>query len=42
MKIYSGEPHGFMLSGGQLRTDDVAVDAFREMADFFKRTLVVA
>jgi carboxymethylenebutenolidase len=40
MKIYSGEPHGFMLSGGQLRTDDVAADAFREMADFFKRKLV--
>jgi carboxymethylenebutenolidase len=40
MKIYSGEPHGFMLSGGQLRTDDVATDAFREMADFFKRKLV--
>lgn len=40
LKIYSGQPHGFMLAGGQLRTDDVAVDAFREMADFFKRTLV--
>jgi carboxymethylenebutenolidase len=40
MKIYSGEPHGFMLSGGQLRTDEVAQNAYREMADFFKRKLV--
>lgn len=39
LKVYSGEPHGFMLAGGQLRTDDVAADAFREMADFFGRKL---
>lgn len=39
MKIYSGEPHGFMLADGQLRTDDVARDAFNEMADFFTRKL---
>jgi len=39
LKVYSGEPHGFMLSGGALRTDDVAQDAFNEMADFFKRKL---
>lgn len=40
LKVYSGEPHGFMLSGGQLRQDEVAVDAYRQMADYFKRKLV--
>lgn len=39
LKVYYGEPHGFMLSGGQLRTDEIAQDAFNEMADFFKRKL---
>ena len=39
LKVYSGEPHGFMLEGGQLRTDEVAQDAFNQMADFFKRKL---
>jgi carboxymethylenebutenolidase len=39
LKVYSDEPHGFMLSGGQLREDEVAQSAFREMADFFKRKL---
>ena len=39
LKVYSGEPHGFMLEGGQLRSDDVARDAFEEMADFFTRKL---
>jgi carboxymethylenebutenolidase len=39
LKVYQGEPHGFMLAEGQLREDDVAVDAFNEMVDFFKRTL---
>ncbi|MBZ0288692.1 MAG: dienelactone hydrolase family protein [Anaerolineae bacterium] len=39
LKVYSGEPHGFMLEGGQLRTDEVAASAFREMADFFSRKL---
>jgi len=41
-KVYSGEPHGFMLQGGQLRQDDVAADAYREMADFFTRKLIEA
>jgi len=41
LKVYSGEPHGFMLANGQLRTDDVAQDAFNEMADFFTRKLGV-
>ena len=40
LKVYSGEPHGFMLANGQLRDDEVAQDAFRQMADFFKRKLV--
>ena len=39
LKIYQGEPHGFMLEGGELRTDDVATDAFNEMVDYFKRKL---
>jgi carboxymethylenebutenolidase len=42
LKVYSGEPHGFMIQGGQLRTDEVAASAFREMADFFTRKLTVA
>ncbi len=42
LKIYSGEPHGFMLQGGQLRQDDVAADAYHEMADFFTRKLIEA
>ncbi len=39
LKVYQGEPHGFMLQDGQLRTDAIADDAFSEMVDFFKRTL---
>jgi carboxymethylenebutenolidase len=39
LKVYFGEPHGFMLDGGQLRQDEVAVDAFNQMADFFTRKL---
>lgn len=39
LKVYAGEPHGFMLSGGQLRDDEIAQDAFLEMVDFFKRKL---
>lgn len=39
LKVYYGEPHGFMLENSQLRTDDRAVDAYNEMADFFKRML---
>jgi carboxymethylenebutenolidase len=40
LKVYYGEPHGFMLANGQLRQDDIAQDAFNQMADFFKRKLV--
>lgn len=39
LKVYSGEPHGFMLAGGQLREDEVAQDAFNQMASFFRRKL---
>jgi len=39
LKVYANEPHGFMLSGGELRTDDVATDAFNEMLDYFTRKL---
>jgi carboxymethylenebutenolidase len=39
LKVYSGEPHGFMLAGGQLRTDEVAEDALEEMIRYFQRKL---
>jgi len=39
LKVYYGEPHGFMLDGGQLRQDEVAQDAFEEMVRFFQRKL---
>jgi carboxymethylenebutenolidase len=39
LKVYYGEPHGFMLSGGALREDEVAQDAFNQRASFFKRKL---
>ncbi|MEP7293863.1 MAG: dienelactone hydrolase family protein [Chloroflexota bacterium] len=39
LKVYSGEPHGFMLANGQMREDEVAQDAFEQMADFFTRKL---
>jgi carboxymethylenebutenolidase len=42
LKVYSGEPHGFMLRSGQLREDEVAQDAFNQMAAFFQRKLGAA
>ena len=39
MKVYQGEPHGFMLSGGELRDDEVAQSAFDEMVSYFQRKL---
>lgn len=39
LKVYANEPHGFMLSSGELRTDDVAMDAYHEMVDYFTRKL---
>lgn len=39
LKVYYGEPHGFMLQGGQLRVDEVAQDAYQQMVSFFQRKL---
>lgn len=39
LKVYQGEPHGFMLDDGQLREDAIAQDAFQQMVSFFQRTL---
>lgn len=39
LKVYQGEPHGFMLVDGQLRTDEVAMSAFDEMVSYFRRKL---
>ena len=39
LKVYQGEPHGFMLQDGQLRTDATAQNAFAEMVRFFNRKL---
>jgi carboxymethylenebutenolidase len=39
LKVYQGEPHGFMLSRGELRLDEVALDAFDSMVAFFDRKL---
>ena len=32
---------GFMIQGGQLREDNVGLDAFNEMAEYFTRKLAV-
>ena len=39
LKVYYGEPHGFMLQEGQLRTDEIAQDALEQMISFFERKL---
>lgn len=39
LKVYANEPHGFMLQEGALRTDDIAMDAYYEMVDYFTRKL---
>ena len=39
MKVYQGEPHGFMIEDGRLSESFVAQDAYGEMTDFFNRTL---
>ena len=39
LKVYQGRPHGFMIENGQLSKSFEAKDAFREMVDFFDRTL---
>jgi carboxymethylenebutenolidase len=39
LKVYQGEPHGFMIEDGELSESFVAQDAYEEMIDFFDRTL---
>lgn len=39
LKVYQGEPHGFMLQDGELREDATAQDAFGEMVGYFRRQL---
>ncbi|MBN1234543.1 MAG: dienelactone hydrolase family protein [Methanotrichaceae archaeon] len=39
MKVYQGEPHGFMIKDGQLSESFAAGDAFWQMVSFFDRTL---
>lgn len=39
LKIYQGEPHGFMLDDGQLSRSFAARDAYWQMTKFFDRTL---
>ncbi len=39
MKVYQGEPHGFMIKNGQMSQNSSAKDAFWQMASFFNRTL---
>ncbi len=39
LKVYQGEPHGFMIDGGELSKSFPAQDALDEMTRFFERTL---
>ncbi len=39
LKVYQGEPHGFMVQDGQFSESFVARDAYGEMVTFFNRTL---
>jgi carboxymethylenebutenolidase len=39
MKVYQGEPHGFMVIDGKLSQSFPAADAYWQMVSFFKRTL---
>jgi carboxymethylenebutenolidase len=40
LKVYQGEPHGFMITGsGELSESFVAQDAYKQMIGFFDRTL---
>jgi len=39
LKVYYGEPHGFALSEGKFRQDEIAQDAFNQMLTFFQRKL---
>jgi dienelactone hydrolase len=39
MKIYQGQPHGFMIENIELSQSFAAKDAYWQMMTFFKRTL---
>jgi carboxymethylenebutenolidase len=39
LKVYQGEPHGFMIENGSLSEQFAAADAYGEMVSFFTRTL---
>jgi len=39
LKVYQGEPHGFMIKEGQLSEGSAAKDAYWQMVTFFNRTL---
>lgn len=39
LKVYQGEPHGFMIENGSLSESFVARDAYGEMVSFFNRTI---
>ena len=39
LKVYQGEPHGFMITNGSLTNDTSANDAYDQMITFFKRML---
>lgn len=39
MKIYQGQPHGFMIENGELSESFEAQDAYWQMVTFFNRTL---
>jgi len=41
LKVYQGQPHGFMITDGQLSETFQAQDAFGEMVNFFNRTLSI-
>jgi carboxymethylenebutenolidase len=39
LKVYQGQPHGFMVQNGTLSQSFPAKDAFWQMTSFFNRTL---
>ncbi len=39
LKVYQGQPHGFMIESGELSQSFASKDAYREMIEFFDRTL---
>jgi carboxymethylenebutenolidase len=42
LKVYQGEPHGFMIEDGELSESPVAESAYEEMVGFFNQRLVGA